>query len=863
MLFKKNGPSLGFISHSAPKCLACPLNNKRKYQKLKVHGNGEHEILLIFNCPSAVESSSGKTGVGTQYLPIKDILEDMGMSFKEDCWKIHAVNCFYKNTKNPDKMIECCSPYVESTIKSLKPKLIIAFGGEASKAVLKNRFSDCSAGRWRGIPLFVPEYNSYLMVTYDPDKFDNGMDGDTYNEVVERDIKKAIKLLKKKPPVQETPNIEKITDFKELVSRLIYIRDNAELLVIDYETTGLKPTNPGHRIAANAITYEVKGRVFNISYPISYKGWFSEKQQTKIKGLTAEILKTDTPKVGHHIKFEEIWGDKILGTPTKNWVWCTMYCAHILDERPKHCSLKTQAFIYFQAPPYEEELKKYLQSDQGGNAFNNVDKAPLLKLLQYNGLDTYYTYRLYKKQKKLIEKDPSLYFINDLFLDGAKLFADMEKAGFGIIDGYFEEKNSELNKLIKEKRKLIMSTDEVAKYRKKFKRPFRLNSDDDLYKMIYHVLDVEINKRTKKGKGSTDAEVLIGLEKQGSTWAKEYLEYTRLCTAQDTFVSQMLRETDDFNRMHPFYHLFTTRTGRSSSSNPNWQNLPKRNKFIKKLIRSGITAPFKNHRFCEADYGSLEVRIAACYTKDPKLIGYILDPSTDMHRDTAVQLFFVPSDLVSDVVRFYAKNGFVFANFYGASPKSCARNLWKIIPELFDNDGKPISEYLEENDIYEYADFENHIIDVADKFWKKFKVFRKWQYETIDEYHERGFIQNKFGFMRRGFIGRNEIINTNIQGSAFQCLLWSAINVNKKLKEEAFRSRVIGQIHDSLITSIHPKEFTDVTHIIKYTMEDKLRERFPWIIVPMIAEFEASEPGGSWFDLKKVDVQLPKRYKGY
>ena len=863
MLFKKSGPSLGFISHSAPKCLACPLNNKRKYQKLKVHGNGKHEILLIFNCPSAVESSVGKTGVGTQYRPVKEILEEMGLSFKEDCWKIHAINCHYKNAKNPDKMIECCSPYVESTIKALKPKLIIAFGGEASKAVLKNRFSDCSAGRWRGIPLFVPEYDAHLMVTYDPDKFDNGMDGDTYEEVVTRDIHMAIKLLKKKKPVIEEPFIEKIVDYKDLVARLKFIRDNAEIITVDYETTGLKPTNPGHRIAANAFTYTYKGEIFNVSYPISYKGWFSDSQQETIKKLTAEILTTDTPKIGHHIKFEEIWGSRILGVHTKNWTWCTMYCAHVLDERPKHCSLKTQAFIYFQAPPYEEELKKYLIANGGGNDFNNVDKAPLLKLLQYNGLDTYYTYKLYLKQKKIIEKNPSLYFINNLFLDGAKLFADMEKHGFGIVPNYFQEKDEELTKLIKEKKKLILSTDECINYKKKFKRPFKLNSDDDLYKMIYSVLDVEVNKRTKKGKGSTDAEVLLGLEKQGSIWAKEYLEYTRFSTAQDTFVSGILREVDIHNRLHPFYHLFTTRTGRSSSSNPNWQNQPKRNKFIKKLIRSGVTAPFKNHILSEADYGSLEVRIAACCTKDPELIRYILDSSTDMHRDTAVQLFFVPSDLVSDIVRFYAKNGFVFANFYGASPKSCARNLWKIIPELFDKDGKPISEYLEENDIYEYTDFENHIIDVADKFWKKFKVFRKWQYDTIEEYHERGFIQNKFGFMRRGFIGRNEIINTNIQGSAFQCLLWSAIQVNKFLKENAFKSKVIGQIHDSLITSIHPKEFTDVTHIIKYTMEDKLRENFPWVIVPMIAEFEASDPGGSWFDLKKIDVQLPKKYKGY
>lgn len=290
------------------------------------------------------------------------------------------------------------------------------------------------------------------------------------------------------------------------------------------------------------------------------------------------------------------------------------------------------------------------------------------------------------------------------------------------------------------------------------------------------------------------------------------------------------------------------------------QNLPKRNKFIMNLIRGGISAPIPNSIFTEADYGSLEVRIAACYTKDPVLIKYINDPTTDMHRDTATTLFFVPGPVVDKMVRFHAKNGFVFANFYGASAKSCARNLWKVVPELNDTEGRPISEYLEENGIYGYNDFEEHIIDVQNKFWKKFKVFKKWQEATIQGYHENGFIQNKLGFMRRGFLGRNEIINTNIQGTAFQCLLWSAIQVAKRRREEGWKSRVIGQIHDSMISCIVPEEFDHVSATIKYVMEEKLRKTFPWVIVPMEAEFEASEPGGTWNTIKGVEIKIPRKF---
>ena len=279
------------------------------------------------------------------------------------------------------------------------------------------------------------------------------------------------------------------------------------------------------------------------------------------------------------------------------------------------------------------------------------------------------------------------------------------------------------------------------------------------------------------------------------------------------------------------------------------------------LIRGGIKAPIDGHIFCEADYGSLEVRIAACYTRDPVLIAYILDEKTDMHRDSATDVFFIPGEKVSKMARFFAKNGFVFANFYGSSAKSAARDLWKILPEIFDTDNVPVFDYLAEQDIYDYSDFEEHIVDVQERFWKKFKVFKEWQKETVKEYETNGFIESKHGFRRRGVLGYNEIINTKIQGSAFLFLLRAAIEVNKISKKELWKSKVIGQIHDSLLSSIAVEEKSHVTQTIRYVMEDKIREWYPWVCVPMVAEFEATEPNGTWNTLSALKVEYDKKFR--
>lgn len=288
--------------------------------------------------------------------------------------------------------------------------------------------------------------------------------------------------------------------------------------------------------------------------------------------------------------------------------------------------------------------------------------------------------------------------------------------------------------------------------------------------------------------------------------------------------------------------------------------MPKRDEMAKNYVRRGICAPAGQHLF-EADYGSLEVRIAACYTKDPKLINYILDPSTDMHRDSALEIFNMKlkefdslDKKFGKMIRFHAKNGFVFANFYGSSPKSCARTLWKIAPDLHVTKDMTMLDHLNYQGFRSYEEYEEHIMEVVKKFWKKFSVFKKWQNDNMEFYKNNLFIENYLGFRRHGPLTRNEIGNTAIQGSAFMCLLWAFNRLDDIQYEEGWNSRLRGQIHDSIVGSLDPKERKHVLGTIKHVMEVELREHFPWVIVPMVAEFEMAPLGGTWADMEGIEV---------
>ena len=284
----------------------------------------------------------------------------------------------------------------------------------------------------------------------------------------------------------------------------------------------------------------------------------------------------------------------------------------------------------------------------------------------------------------------------------------------------------------------------------------------------------------------------------------------------------------------------------NSSSAPNWHNLPEHDEEAKKLVKSGII-PSKGNKLLDWDYGSIEVRMGAVYTKDPVLIDYINDPKTDMHRDTASDIFILVSKEITIEIRFVAKNDFVFPEFYGSYYRNIAKNIWKDSLHLKTNSGATIKDHLKSKGIDDYYSFENHVKCVEERFWKKFKVFRQWQENHINDFIKNGHLEMLFGFQSSGYLTRNKIINYPFQGTAFHCLLWSIIQINKELKKNNYKTRIVGQIHDCCIYDLVPEEEKDIIELSEYIATKRIREEFSWINVPLTIEWESTEIDEPWY----------------
>lgn len=121
---------------------------------------------------------------------------------------------------------------------------------------------------------------------------------------------------------------------------------------------------------------------------------------------------------------------------------------------------------------------------------------------------------------------------------------------------------------------------------------------------------------TPAGDPSLDKFALGTLASMGIDAAKNLKEYRAASklTSSYTNLDTKLHVLD--GKLHPSYNQARTATGRLSSSNPNFQQLPKK---AGKYIRSCIV-PNPKHCLVAADYAGQEIRILAAYSGDEKLI---------------------------------------------------------------------------------------------------------------------------------------------------------------------------------------------------------------------------------------------------
>ena len=848
------------IDKTETDCLRCGLYAKCDSPKMKYHGEGLLKCLLLAEAPGAQEDKYNTQLIGPTGDFLKKKLLIKGFHLKRDFYRINAVNCRPFNPKDKTnrtpspKEIECCRPSVMKTIEELQPKFIWLMGQIAVQSILGEDFDSTAIGQWRGTLIPDQELRTWLMPLYHPSYPNRDTKNANLQAFYDHDLARALNHMQqhmnKDFPIYEDgqSEVDIVYDYNQILSLLESINNDENLVVVDYETTGLKPYIPGHRIATVSLSYKDRA----IAFPYEYGSFFAQQQRLRIKrGLRRIWKNANIRKVAHNAKFEHIWTKKILDCEPVNWYWCTMQGAHIQDNRQKWSALKFQTYINFGQKTWSGDVDGYLK----GFPFNKIDQAPLDKLLLYNGLDVHWTKQLLEKQELFYEKNPKLKKAFDLFNEGSIVLGDVQSNGVPVDEEYCYAERKRYQRRIDVIERSIYTSNEAQLFKERTGKDFGIKdkdfSDNDLRILFYDILGYTSEKTTEKGEvKSVDEETLTNLD---DPIANLILKRRKFRKIEGTYLAQFIRETNN-GIMHPFFDLIVPVSYRGSSSAPNFQNVPKRDEQAKKATRRAII-PSPGNQILESDFSGIEVAINACYNQDPTLIANVTDPEMDMHRDSAGDIWLIPTDEISKKLRFYAKNQWVFPQFYGSWYEQCAKNLWRTAnrEKLETNSGKRVIDLMKMRNIFTLEQFMDHCKMVEKKFWgERFQVYAQWKNTIQRIYRQQGYTETFLGFRFQTYMGKNECTNYQSQGTAFHILLWTLINVQKEIKRKALKSKMMGQIHDSMVVDAVPNEVTKLIKMINYYGTKMTRKAFKWISVPLKIDHELTEVDCSWYTKKEV-----------
>ena len=133
----------------------------------------------------------------------------------------------------------------------------------------------------------------------------------------------------------------------------------------------------------------------------------------------------------------------------------------------------------------------------------------------------------------------------------------------------------------------------------------------------------------------TDKETLedmsLSLRGDAREFAQSYIRYSALRTYLRSFVEGMENNMDSNGFIHTEFMQCVTATGRLSSRNPNFQNMPRGSTFA---IRKAVESRFDGGSILEGDYSQLEFRVAGYLAKDDGILTDV-EAGTDVHSYTA------------------------------------------------------------------------------------------------------------------------------------------------------------------------------------------------------------------------------------
>jgi len=409
-------------------------------------------------------------------------------------------------------------------------------------------------------------------------------------------------------------------------------------VAVDLETydPNIKTLGPGwarkdgHIIGIAVAAGEYKGY-----FPIRHENSHNLDPKFTLKWLKKQMAVPDMNVIMHNATYDAGWM-RAEGIEIQGRIIDTMITGALVDENRWSFGLDAMARDYAGIRK-DEKLLKAAAKAWGIDPKAEMWQLPPMYVGAYAERDAVATLKLWQALKVELE-DQELWGIWGIETDLIPCLLDMRTKGVRV----------DLDKADKNK-KLIRN--KVKEFRHSLKKASGVDVDIWASASIAKMFDkLGLNyPRTEKGAVSFTK---AWLNSHPSEICQQLVKLREFDKADSTFIDSILRHEHN-GRIHTELHSTRrdeggTVTGRFSSSNPNLQQIPARDKDIKKLIR-GLFVPDEGYKWGSFDYSSQEPRLlvhfAASVGDMPRQD--LLDEIVHEYNNSDVDLHQMVADLAS------------------------------------------------------------------------------------------------------------------------------------------------------------------------------------------------------------------------
>lgn len=820
-------------------CTDCKMHSQADPQDICVTGSGPNDakVMIVTKHPVGPRSRAEMA----EYLTEAGLDPDAMMwcsAIKCKVWDLNA-------TKTDQK---ACAPYLHAEMDFIQPTHVLAIGNEALFA---------AAGRsgimkYRG-QLFERN-GATIMATIAPGMvsrnpgFRDGLVADLryFNSMVSG-ITTAV------DPYHTPGDARRTTvDTKDALRAMLAALDIADAVSYDVETTLAGEYADGAAIVTLSLTVAGptgmdSAHVWEIPLFHPESPWRKIWRRI-LEFINKHILRVPR-RIAHNAKFDTRWL-RAFGMPTLTPTFDTIIATALLNEnRPK--GLKPLAQQILGADPWGIDTKDLLNT-------------PLAEVLEYNGLDTWHTLRLYYVFRDQLKAQPRVgkLFVH-LMMPMVQELVPIEQIGV-YVDQEVLATNANIAKTT-----LMDIEDELEKFLPEtipdqFVRRFRDGTEQEeinfgpsnfaRWFLFEHIgLPVLATGKRKDdgspGMPSMAEAIMLELAEQhevGALMVERALWYKRVTG----FFNPYAELVDSNSRIHTTFKPWGTVTGRLSSGKEDEEKITVRGKtrgvnlqqVPRDVLLRGVFGAPPGSSFVEADYSQIELRLAAYLAREDTML-QLYATGQDIHMAMAMRMTGKAAKDVTKEERKRAK-AVNFGFLYGMG--------WmKFIMTAWANYQVRVTE--EESRAFRKSFFDG---------FPKLPAWHAKQRRLVNKY---GRVETPMGRVRHlpditspdegvRAEAERQAINSPVQAFASDMAALSMVHIAREFRRLGLVGHPVGLVHDAVNFEIPNDELAVALPLIKDTMENLPLERLFGVVldVPIVADLKV---GTHWGGARELSVE--------